>query len=423
MNAEQLATGLMLTCRALRAVVFGRACIRQREFTLPGVYGIDLPLYIIIQYTTPLSLSNRGVRRPRVFTPSSEEPQPLRGVPTSPFLSWPRMARVITAPRCLLQTLSDELLFGVLGHCAAPDALRHIASTCRRLRVVCHRFDEPLWKPLCLARFPRLHGVIDGAYTGVCFRELYSSELTAEQALSTEQALSLPSSHDVLDQFVVSMELHISANRLQGVRFHPEPTPSTVTPGLLARWTGSVHALGKQSFWTPETMPAWLQPDATCDTFSRVQLVVYLTWLHKAPRTLKIYHGQYTHGNDDGFGLHIESLGCGPVVCTRRGEGGEESAAEAREAAMSASIVEDDGHVRLEFGYVSLEDGEWLTLDGEGQQARFMAMNFPCLPWPPLPTRLAGGQVQLQQQQAPQTSGAGGGTTGTTTTTTTTTTT
>ena len=308
-----------------------------------------------------------------------------------------------------LQALPDEVLVAVVAACATQHALQSIACTSWRLNQLCHHYDEQLWRPLCLTRFPRLHAVVAAASAAFSFRDLYIGELVAEVTSATARHLpSLPSTQQVLEQFVISMELHISTEKPKGIRFVPEPSPSTETPGLIARWTGRPDELGEQRFWSPEAMPHWLRPDATCDTFSRVFLVVYLTWLHRAPRTLKLYHGAYAGGNDEGFCLCSEGLGCGPDEC----DGGSTLHGGMRpdlmrEAGMMPSVAEHDGHVQLGFGYavsIQEEDEDWLCVgDGHEQQARFMAMHFPSLPWPQLPKRpLAATRGAAQLQGAPK---------------------
>jgi hypothetical protein len=292
-----------------------------------------------------------------------------------------------------LQALPDELLLVVLTACATPATLLRLASTCWRLSRLCHRFDEPLWRPICLARFPRLRAVVAAARGAFSYRDLFFGERAAERAPEPEPAQALPAEQEVLEQFVVSMELHIDSKKLEHMKFTPEPTPSQETPGLVARWTGRIDELGEQRFWTPEAMPAWLQPEATCDTFSRVRLVVYLTWLHRAPRTLKLYDGEYTHGNDEGFGLCVQSLGCGPDECDGSTMSELQRPELRREAAMMATVVERDGHVELQYGYeicfdIDGDSYDLLMVQGTAQRARFMAMHFPCLPWPPLPRRV-----------------------------------
>lgn len=306
----------------------------------------------------------------------------------------------------VMQLLPDELLYSVVAACARPETYMRIASTSWRLYRLCQHFDEALWRPLCFARFPRLHSVVAAAASSgtarFSYRDLFWGELVAELTPATANHLSdLPKKQQVLDQFVVSMELHISATKLEGVRFSPEPTPSQETPGLFARWTGRIDELSQQRFWTADAMPHWLQPEATCDTFSRVQLVVYLTWLRAAPRTLKLYHGEYAEGNDDGFGLTTESLGCGPDECSGRTLEGQIRVDLLREAGMKASVAEADGHVTLEFGYASPTDEDlWMLVEGKEQQARFMAMHFPCLPWPPLPRRRLKKMVAVPPEEA-----------------------
>ena len=289
----------------------------------------------------------------------------------------------------LLQLLPDELLFIILTACTLPTTLLRIPITSLRLCRLCHRFDESLWKAICLVRFPRLQAAVEAtARCDFSFRDLYLRELATELAPpKIVQPPALPMVQQVLEQFVISMELHISATKISGMTFVPEPTPSQETPGIIARWTGRLDELSEQRFWSPDAMPSWLREDATCDTFSRVQLVVYLTWLHEAPRTLKIYHGEYSGGNDDGLSLHHERLGCGPDECDGSLVNGEFKPDLQREAEMGAALAERDGHVELQFGYSVFDGEDGLLVEGHEQRARFMAMHFPCLLWPPLPKR------------------------------------
>ena len=292
-----------------------------------------------------------------------------------------------SARKDLLQILPDELLYIILTGCTLPTTLLRVPITSRRLCRLCHRFDVSLWKSICLERFPRLAVVAATARCDFSFRDVYLRELATELAPKIAQPPALPIVQEVLEQFVISMELHISASKLSHINFNPEPTPSQETPGLLARWTGRLDQLSEQRFWSPDAMPSWLREDATCDTFSRVQLIVYLTWLHVAPRTIKLYHGEYTGGNDDGLSLHHESLGCGPDECDGSLINGEFKPDLVREAEMGAELAERDGHVELQFGYSVFEGEDGLLVDGHEQRVRFMAMHFPCLPWPPLPKR------------------------------------
>ena len=297
-----------------------------------------------------------------------------------------------------LLELPNELIVLIVSTCE-PRNILCFCSVNARVNQLGRDFDLQLWKPICLAQFPRLKIAVAAAaqLDDFSYRDLFFRETIAVMSPPPTMP-ALPPLQEVLQQFVVSMELHIGTETPPA--YDPPLLPSTETPGLVACCSGRIDELDAGlRLWSPGTAPAWLLPEATCDTFTKQRLIVYLTWLYKAPRTLKIYDSEFCDVDGDGGDLCFcsQTLCCGPDECDGSflNDNGLAPKPELKRQAEMSATISLDGRVGLTFGYECYPDpanpeyDDALTVRGQAQQQRFMAMHFPCLPWPSLPNRRA----------------------------------